>query len=76
LLLYHPSPEEDLLWLWLLLLLLPLRLGKAGLQPGVKASRAAATALPKAGAKPEGRSDKFIAFAFVVAFAFPKSTQK
>jgi hypothetical protein len=30
---------------------------RAGLQPSVQASRAAATALPKAGAKPEGRSD-------------------
>jgi hypothetical protein len=29
-----------------------------------------ATALPKAGAKPAGRSDIFIAFAFAVAFIF------
>jgi hypothetical protein len=32
--------------------------------------RPIATALPKAGAKPEGRSDQFIAFVFVVAFIF------
>jgi hypothetical protein len=36
-----------------------------------KSSEKAYSALPKAGAKPEGRSDKSIAFAFVVAFAFP-----
>jgi hypothetical protein len=42
-----------------------------GLQPHEKLTPKGATAPPKAGAKPERRSDKIIAFALVVAFAFP-----
>jgi hypothetical protein len=48
----------------------------SGLRPRVSPGRAAATALSKAGAKPEGRSDKSIAFAFTVVFAFPQSSAK
>jgi hypothetical protein len=39
------------------------------LQPGIKKTRAAASALPKAGVKPEGRNDLSIAFAFACSWS-------
>jgi hypothetical protein len=53
----------------LLLLLLFLLLGRAGLQPRVKACRVASSTLPKAGAKAQPQR-LYIAVAFAVEFAF------